>query len=769
MFERSGRFISHHPIIVVIIWAAVAVAAGGVAIFGIGGPSIFSQLETNRPQVPGSDSQQAEDILTQSGASTVNLMVRQIDITEPATVQSAGALVAAARPELAALDYVSQINDPFQTPPADWPPDQPYNGQYWSTNGDGFVISVELMPPADRAAEKAASAAVADRLDQLGADVTAAVGGQFIVSSTDLVIAEMNDFMEAELFRAEQIALPAALIVLIIVFGGLLAALMPVIGAVAAIVTGLGGLILLNQVMAVDSVVVNVITIIGMGLSIDYGLLIVSRFREELGRLDFDRPVPRHDPVIQRVVNQVHATAGRTVTFSALTIAVCVLGLVFMKADLLRGIGIAGAMSVVLAMLAAVSLVPAVLGLVGHRFVRPSPLRRVPFVGRILQGLGDSSSDHGFFARLAAWSQRFRWPVFLVGVAALVAAASLVGNLQMRSSGYDLLTDDMAQSQYYDELDRSYPYLENADLYAVTTGPLDADQAAQVADQLAGVEHVDQVQGPVATDADGGHLIYSIGLDLADPSGKQAVETVKALRALDAPVLIWGDAASQLDFQQSLLDGLPLAGSLVVVAVFLLLFLMTGSVVVPLKALVTNVLSILASLGIASWIFTTQHGFAHDGMEVYVVALIVAFGFGLAMDYEVFLLDRIKEIHNRGFDTQTAIVRGLQRSGRIITSAASVIIVVFLGFTIGDLAPIREIGLTLAILVFIDATLVRLLVVPATMSIMGQANWWAPGPLKRLADRFAIRHVDPEAELTPSPATGVAAEVPESPTVASPK
>jgi RND superfamily putative drug exporter len=751
VFKRSGRFIVHHPVIVILIWAAVTIGSAAVAIFGIGGPTIFSQLETDKPAVPDSNSQNAYDVINQSAANSVNLLVEGADLADPAQLAGLAAALAPARADLTALANVTAEADPLQAPPDGWPEGVPYNAQYLATDGHGFVVSVSLAAGLDDAAEKAAAAAAADRLEELGDALDAVTGGSHIVSSTDLVMKQMNEFMEDELLRAEAIALPAAVIVLVVVFGGLLAAAMPAIGAIATIVTGLGGMILINAFMDLDSVIINVITIIGMGLSIDYGLLIVSRCREELHRFGVspEGGPSRHDPLVLRAVGQVHATAGRTVTFSALTITACVLGLVLMKASLLKGIGVGGAMAVLLAMLTATTFVPAILVLHGRRFVRPSPLRRIPGLSHLIGAVGEVTTDHGFFAKLAHWVQRFRWPVFAVTLAGLAAAATLVGGLQMRSTGLDMLPEDRDQSQYYAALDADYPYLATPDLYVVTPGALDEAAAAGLAATLGGVAHVAAVTGPVDLGAVDGNLLYAVTLDVADAGGPEASDTVRLIRDLPEGLYVAGDAADQLDFKDSLIDGFPLAGTVVVVAVFVLLFLMTGSVVVPLKALITNGLSIVASLGLATWIFTTGHGFATTGIEIYVVAMVVAFGFGLAMDYEVFLLDRIKEIYDVVDDNSKAVARGLQRSGRIITSAAGVIIVVFLGFALGDLAPVRQAGLTLAVLVFLDATVVRMLLVPATMTILGRANWWAPAPLRRFARLFAIRHVEHAGQSAP--------------------
>jgi RND superfamily putative drug exporter len=737
VFARSGSFIVRHPLVILTLWIVATFASAMIAIFGIGGPTIFDSMETDRPAVPGSDSQAAYDLMNASPSGTAVVeLVRDIDLTSPDVVASAGTMVTAARADLAALTGVAQVADPWLTPAG---PADPAVMALLSQDGRGFLIQVTLDPGLDDEAAKDVGATVANRLADVGQSINEAVGGTHLTSSVDLIMRELNAQMERELFRAESISLPAALVVMMIVFGGFLAAGMPIIGALAAITTGLGGMMLINAVMPLDSVIINVITIIGLGLSIDYGLLVVSRFREELtvaGAEPTGGP-SRRDPAIQAAAYRTVVTAGRTVTFSALTITVCVLGLLTMRPPLLRGIGVGAAMSVLLAMLAATSLVPAILTLLGRRFVRPSPLRRIPGLRRLISGVGDVITDQGAFARLARGVQRRPWFVGLAVLVLLLAAASLIGGLQMRSTGTDMIDPQSEQGQYYTELDGNYPLLATPDLYVVTSTHLDEAHLATLAERLETVAHVDRVSPPVDLDGGDGSQLFQIQLDVADSGGPDAVAAVEAIRDLGEPIHVAGDAADQVDFQAALLDGLPLAGPLIVLAVILLLFFMTGSLVVPLKALLVNGLSILASLGIAQWVFTTGHGFSVTGIEIYVVAIVVAFGFGLAMDYEVFLLDRIKEVYDRTGDNDLAVRLGLQRSGRIITSAASVIIVVFLGFALGDLAPLRQAGVTLAIVVALDATLVRMLLVPATMTILGRANWWAPGPLQRLAARFA--------------------------------
>jgi RND superfamily putative drug exporter len=271
-----------------------------------------------------------------------------------------------------------------------------------------------------------------------------------------------------------------------------------------------------------------------------------------------------------------------------------------------------------------------------------------------------------------------------------------------------------------------------------------ADAQAVVPD-LEALDGVASVDAPVAR---GSVVVIGVRPDTDDPGGADAQAVVHELRDLDLPfeAYVGGQAANQIDFTDALVDRAPWALGIVAVATLVLLFLMTGSVLVPIKALLTNIVSLCASLGVLVWVFQDGHLsglLAFDptgGIETYVLALVIAFAFGLAMDYEVFLLSRIKELHDAGAPNDVAVRLGLQRSGRVITSAAAIIIAVFAGFVAGELLVIKEVGFSLAVAVLIDATLVRLLLVPATMTVLGDLNWWAPAPLRRLHARLAITH-----------------------------
>ena len=749
VFESLARAIARRPWTTITVWLAVAGACFAVAVGGVGGESVFDRLSTGAPGVPGSDSDRADRILgEESGAgASLTLAVSGVD---PRGVDLSGP-VGGLRAELAGVEGVATVIDPYVVPDG---PQSPAAAPLVAGDGDGFLVVVELEPdlPDDTAAAaladveallRGAPARLAAVLDGGPAsDVTGRVGG------TPLIVEEITGQVEEDLATGEAVALPVALVVMVLVFGGFLAAAMPMLGALASIAAGLGAVFGLSHVLDMDASVVNVVTVLGLGLSIDYGLLIVSRFREELHALvddDGGAAVRRRrgDGAVDAALRRTMRTAGRTVTFSALTIAIAVCGLVVFEPEILRAFGVAGAVVVALALLTALTLVPAALRLAGRRLVRPGLVGRVPGLRAVIARTGDVTHSEGVFSRLATWVQRRPWRVLAGTLVLLGVLAAPALDLELRNSTVELLPRGSDQRAYLEQIAEQYPASTGASVHVVAEGSL--EEITRWAARLRPLDGVAAVDPPAPL---GPYVYVGVRPDSTDPGGRVASDVVRGVRGLDAPfpVLVTGQAANQIDFVQALRDRVWWAVGIVAGATLLLLFLMTGSVLIPVKALLTNVLSLGATLGVLVWAFQQGHlqdvlGFVPTGgIETYVVALVVAFGFGLAMDYEVFLLSRIKELHDAGERNDDAVRLGLQRSARIITSAAAIIIVVFTGFVFGELLVIKEVGFSLAVAVLIDATVVRMLLVPATMTLLGRANWWAPRPLRRLHERLGLAH-----------------------------
>ncbi|AEI12110.1 MMPL family transporter [Cellulomonas gilvus] len=744
MFARLGRVVAHHPRVIVVGWLVLAVLGYGLAVLGVHGESLFERLGTGEPTAPGSESTQGRAILEDADESgtSLTLVLSQVD---PASTELADAL-APARTQLAEIPGVASVIDPLVLPDG---VENPAAAPLVSQRGDGFLVVVDLEPSLTGAQHATAVDAVAARLREVPAElrsVAPRVTG--IVGGTPLIVDEITSQVEQDLRRGEAITLPLALVVMVLVFGGFLAAAMPMAGALASIAGGLATVLGLSYVMEVDASVVNVVTVLGLGLSIDYGLLIVSRFREELHRLvdhDEGRAARRRrgDGAVAAAVEATMATAGRTVAFSALTVGISIAALLVFPPQILRAIGAAGCAVVVIAVLTALTLVPALLALSGRRMLRPGVLARVPGVRTVLARTSDDHAEEGAFSRLAARVQRHPWLVMGGVVVLLGVLAAPLAHLELRNSTTGLLPMGSAQREFVETLATDYPASTSPAVTVVAETSL--TQATAWADQVAELDAVATVDPPAAA---GPYVVIGVRPGSLDPGGAVARDAVQQIRALDPDFETWvtGQAAAQIDFVAALAGGAPWAALVVALATFALLFLMTGSFVIPVKALVTNALSLAASLGVLVWAFQDGHlegplGFVSTGgVETYVLALVIAFGFGLAMDYEVFLLSRIKELHDQGVPTDEAVRLGLQRSGRIITSAAAIIILVFAGFVSGQLLVIKEVGFALAVAVLIDATIVRLLLVPATMTILDRLNWWAPAWAARLHRRLEITH-----------------------------
>jgi len=748
VFERLARAVSHHPRRTAVIWLVVIVASFAIALVGVTGSGLFDRLQSGEPRVPGSESLEGREVLEEASDAgpAITLVLRDVDVSTPEAAQEVSAALDPARADLAATAGVKAVIDPFILPGG---LENPAAALLVSENQDGFLMAVDLEPDLSDEEEKAAEEAVIERLDQVPDDLaTVAPDASGIVTSDALITESVTSQVEQDLKTGELIALPISLLIMVVVFGGFLAAGMPTLGAIASIGGGMLALYGFTAFMEIDSVVVNVVTVLGLGLSIDYGLLIVSRYREELRAAVDDaehgRAKRRHrDPVVQKAMRNTLLTAGRTVVFSALTVAISIGGLLVMRPEILRSIGAAGVSVVLIAVLTAVTLVPAVLVLLGRRMLKPSGLSRIPGVRVIVRKFGEVAPEEGVFSGITARVQRHPWLVLVGVVALLLVLAAPALNLQLRNSTTELIPEGSEQREVIEVLAEDYPVAAAPPVVVVAEASV--GEATAWSAELAEIPGVSSVDPPTPV---GSYVVIGVRLESTDAGGPEAVAVVEDIRATDPgfPYWVTGQAANQIDFVDALLEGLPWAVLIVVTATLVLLFLMTGSVLVPIKALLINIVSLTASLGVTVWIFQEGHlegvldFTSPGGVETYIVAVALAFGFGLAMDYEVFLLARIKELYDSGMSNDDAVKYGLQRSGRIITSAALIMIVVFSGFIAGDLLVIKEAGVALAVTVFIDATLVRMLLVPATMTLLGEWNWWAPRPLRRFHERYGIRH-----------------------------
>jgi RND superfamily putative drug exporter len=714
--------VAHRAGLLALVWLTLSVLGLAAAVGGVFGSSLFDRVSGGDLRFPA-ESTTGRDLLEENATTgpTYQLLLEGADATSVPLAQA----LDDARADLLAVPGVSAVVDPTVAGPA-----------FVSTDGEAVLVSVALAPDLTPDAEESAGEAVVERLRAV--EVPGAVG---TVTGSSLVLEEITEQVETDLKVGEAVALPLSLLVMVVIFGGFAAAGIPVAGALASIAGGLASLLAFSYVLDLDASVVNVVTVLGLGLCIDYSLLVVSRYREEVGVDHAPQDVPDRAARAEAMAVTM-ATAGRTVLFSALTVAIAVSGLLLFSVEIIRSVGAAALSVVLVALLVALTLVPALLVLMTRWVSRRGLLARAPVVGRIAHGFGDAPPEEGFFSRLATRVQRRPWLVAGAVTAVLVLLALPSLRMTVVSSGIELLPQASPQRQVVERIAEGFPATARPQVQVVVADTTVAEVDAW-APALADLPAVEQV-APAREQGDVVVLdVFTQGDEQGEPA-RAAVDEVRSAVPPETSAWVTGSAASLVDFVATIRADAPLALAWLALATFVLLFLLTGSVLIPVKALVMIVLSLGATFGALVWIFQDGRGEAllgytsTGGIEAIIPILVFAFAFGLSMDYEVFLLSRIKEFHDAGLDNDAAVRAGLQRTGRVITSAALLVVVVFAGFVLGDLLVIKQTGVALAVAVLIDATLVRILLVPATMTLLGEWNWWAPAPLQRLHARVGL-------------------------------
>jgi RND superfamily putative drug exporter len=617
---------------------------------------------------------------------------------------------------------------------------------YWS-GGSARLVSTDRhatyaaiqLTGADDAARHKTFDAIKDQLTPpslAAAGLTAQVGGNV---ATEVAI---NNEVTADIGQAEGFSLPVLLILLLVIFGSLGAAWIPVAIGGVGILGSFTVLRLLTLGTTVSVYSVNITTILGLGLGIDYGLFIVTRFREELHR----------QPTVELAVARTVATAGRTVAVSGVTVAVALTSLMLFPETFLRSMGYGGVATVAVDMLAALTVLPALLAVLGHR-VNALRIRR-----SVRAPLRDEAS--GGWYRLAR--SVMRRPVIYVAVITIGLLALGAPFLRISWGGTDARSLPAASTVRHvsEALDNQFPVNSTAPIEALVTGARAASPAELTA-YLHRIDTIAGVTGAQVTGLKGNVARIDIGYQPA-PVSDAARHIVTQLRGLAPPagtaVLVGGTTAGLVDELASLGATLPWMALLVGVSTFVLMFLAFGSVVLPIKAIVMNVLSLAATFGVVVWIFQWGHlsgllRFTSTGsIDPTMPILMLAIIFGLSMDYEVFLLSRIRERYDQTGDNTASVAAGLQRTGGVITSLALLLIVVVGAFSASGITFIKLMGVGMIVALLVDATIIRVLLVPATMRLLGQANWWAPRPLRRLYARYGIK--EEAEERVPAPAAG---------------
>ena len=538
---------------------------------------------------------------------------------------------------------------------------------------------------------------------------------------------QVNEQVAADLARAEMLAFPILLLLSFLFFRSLVAALLPLmVGGMAIMLTFLG-LRVASELGSVSVFALNLVTGLGLGLAIDYSLFIVSRYREE---------VAKSGPGLD-ALRRTLATAGRTVLFSSLTVTAALAALLVFPQRFLYSMGLGGMMVSLIAAGIALIVLPAVLALLGRRVNSLAPKR--------LQRAADrdaSPVESGAWYRLSRFVMRRPWRVALASGALLVALGLPFAGISFTAVDPSVLPEETSGRQVHDALERGFPSGRTEPVWAVvSTNPgRDTRRMAARARELPAADGV----APPRRLADGLTLIevYSRHPSLSE----QTQGLVRDLRELDPPTgaLVGGSAAEFVDLKASLREHMPIALAIIVLATFAVLFLMTGSLVLPLKALVMNFLTLSAAFGLLVLIF--QDGrleglldyTSQGALEATQPIVLFAIAFGLSTDYGVFLLSRIKEARDGGAPDREAVAIGLERTGRIVTAGALLFCVAIGAFATSEIIFIKEVGLGTALAVLIDATIVRALLVPALMELLGRRNWWAPRPLRRLHARVGL-------------------------------
>jgi uncharacterized membrane protein YdfJ with MMPL/SSD domain len=539
---------------------------------------------------------------------------------------------------------------------------------------------------------------------------------------------EVNDTVHSDLIRAELIAFPLLALLLLIVFRGVIAASIPLLVGMVSV----GGTFLVLLVMSkfVDTSVfaLNITTAMGLGLAVDYGLLLVTRYREELERDGPSRESHR------RLVE----SAGRTIVFSGLTVAAAMAALTLLPQRFLYSLGAGGAIVAILSALGALLLVPSLLALLGER-VNALSLRR---------GHSVADESDGWY-RLANGVMRRPVAVAIGSATLLLLLATPILGVNLTVPGTDSSPAGEPSREVVATVNRDYPASLGVPVSVVVDGRASNVQLRRLSRRIGSLEGIESPVPFQRVAADLALANFGLRGKAGSALSDEAQDTVRAIRAMSgpAPILVSGYTAEFLDLKESLGRNLPLVIGIIVLTTLLLLFMLTGSVVLPLKTLIMNLLTLAGTLGIivAAFQWGLLDGLlGYDGpeaMETSTLVVMFAVIFGLSTDYAVLVLARIKELHDAGLPNEEAVARGIARTGRVISAAALCLAAAFLAFTTSSIFFMKEAGIGYAAAVLIDATLVRALLVPALMRLFGDWNWWAPAPLRRFQARHGYSEV----------------------------
>jgi putative drug exporter of the RND superfamily len=727
MFERLARLVTKRARLI------LALTVLGIVLAAAAGIHATSKLKDAGFVSPNAPSQIASNKLDDDFAGPANVILLVTAHTGTVNSPDVAAVGESVTARLAAFPGVKGVTSYWSTGSA----------SLESKTGNAALVMGHITGSDNTVNSRAK--AISAQLTTRAGPATVSAGGSAVVNEG------IGQAVVKGLAIAEAIAIPLTMVLLMVAFGSVVAAALPVVIGLISIVTTLAVLWVLGSVTSVSQYALNLTTALSLGLAIDYSLLMVNRFREELsGGAD-----------VNTAVTAAIATAGRTIVFSAATVGAALAALLVFPVYFLRSMAYAGISVVVLATIGALVVLPAALAWLGLR-VNAWPVR-LPFGRRGFAGATGGESP--FWRRTATAVMKRPLAAALPIVVILGVLAVPFLHVNFGTPDDRVLNPGAADRVVGDALRADFSADAANTTDVVTSRPLDASQAASYSRALSALPGVKSVSGPAGVWVDGSPVPLTPTLlsatsaryqspdgswfsaDTPDPLSREGQSLVGTVRALPVPggatSFVGGAAASLVDQKHDLGSQLPLAIGLIALTTFVILWLFTGSVVLPIKALVLNALTLTSVLGLMVWIFQYGHlshllNFTPLPMSTTMPLLLFCIAFGLSMDYEVFVLSRIKELHDAGASNEESVVGGLARTGRIVTTAAVLMSVTFFAFAVSSVSFIQMFALGTGLAILIDATLIRGVLVPAFMRIAGDWNWWSPAILRRLHRRIGV-------------------------------
>ncbi len=702
MFEKLGKFIVKRSKIVLLVFILVTLAAGAI------GSQAFGRLDSGGYSDTNSESAKAAKYVIDVFGAEEPIAVMVVDSANSSIDD----------PQVAAT--ASEVEKKIQN----------YKGvskvvSYWSTGGAptmkstdgnaGFILVYSDLEAFDW-----------DALGSLGAALQKEFDGEYknihvYASGAGVITHAINHKIEKDLVVAESIAIPLTFLLLLFVFGAFVASATPLFVGVTAILGSFFIIYLLTLFTNVSVFALNLITGLGLGLGIDYALLMVNRFREEL----------HHGHTVEESVITTVATAGKTVFYSGLTVFVTMASLLFFPLEFLKSFGYAGIAVISMAVLGAVIALPALLAVLGEKVDKG-----------IVRKSAITPKEDGRWARTARNVMQRPVPVILACLVVLGILAAPITNISFAQVDSRVLPASDPAAIASQIVDTRFDGLIGSPIEVVV--PKGVGREAEITKFLAQVNNVEGVVRVGVLETYGKDIRVQV-ISSQPSRSTSSLQVIHDIRNLDKPdgTLIGGAAADFTDSQDGIANKLPVALGWIALTVLILIFVFTGSIILPIKAVILNGLSLVATLGAITWVFIDGHlkwlvgDFTVTGtLDTGSVILVAVVVFGLSMDYELFLLSRIREEHLAGKNNIESVAVGLQRSARIITAAALLLAVVFASFMTSGVTSIKMLGFGVSLAVILDATIVRALLVPALMRLFGERNWWAP----KWMQKFTLKH-----------------------------